>query len=121
MLQSKGYAAQSKDSGLAPFSFERRAPGPSDVVVEIAYCGICHSDIHQVRDEWNNAMYPMVPGHEIVGRVIKVGSHVKKFKEGDLAGVGVAVDSCRVCENCKVGEEAYCTKGFVGTYNSKGY
>jgi uncharacterized zinc-type alcohol dehydrogenase-like protein len=121
MLQSKGYAAQSKTSGLAPFSFERRDPGPADVVVEIAYCGICHSDIHQVRDEWANAMYPMVPGHEIVGRVIKVGADVKKFKEGDLAGVGVAVDSCRVCENCRSGEEAYCTRGFVGTYNAKGY
>ena len=121
MLQSKGYAAQSKTSGLAPFSFDRRDPGRTDVVVEIAYCGICHSDIHQVRNEWANAMYPMVPGHEIVGRVIKVGADVKKFKEGDLAGVGVAVDSCRVCENCKAGEEAYCTKGFVGTYNAKGY
>jgi uncharacterized zinc-type alcohol dehydrogenase-like protein len=121
MIQSKGYAAQSKETPLAPFSFERRDPRPSDVVVEILYCGICHSDIHQVRDEWGNAMYPMVPGHEIVGRVTRVGADVKKFKEGDLAGVGVAVDSCRVCDNCKAGEEAYCTKGFVGTYNAKGY
>jgi uncharacterized zinc-type alcohol dehydrogenase-like protein len=121
MLQSKGYAAQSKETPLAPFSFERRDPGPSDVVVEIEYCGVCHSDIHQVRDEWGNAMYPMVPGHEIVGRVTAVGADAKKFAVGDLAGVGVAVDSCRVCENCIAGEEAYCTKGFVGTYNAKGY
>jgi uncharacterized zinc-type alcohol dehydrogenase-like protein len=121
MLQSKGYAAQSTTSGLAPFSFERRDPGADDVVVEIAYCGICHSDIHQVRDEWGGSMYPMVPGHEIVGRVTKVGKDVTRFKEGDLAGVGVMVDSCRVCDNCKAKEEAYCEKGFVGTYNAKGY
>src|SRR5580692_7314118 len=110
MLQSKGYAAHSPTSGFAPFGFERRDPGPADVVVEIAYSGICHSDIHQVRDEWKNAIYPMVPGHEIVGRVTKVGSSVKKFKEGDLAGVGVMVDSCRVCANCVAGQEAYCMK-----------
>jgi alcohol dehydrogenase (NADP+) len=121
MLQSKGYAAQSKNSGLAPYSFERRDPGPSDVVVEIAYCGICHSDIHQVRDEWGGSMYPMVPGHEIVGRVTAAGKDVTKFKTGDLAGVGVMVDSCRVCNNCKALEEAYCEKGFVGTYNAKNY
>jgi alcohol dehydrogenase (NADP+) len=121
MLQSKGYAAQSKTSGLAPFSFERRDPKPDDVVVEILYSGICHSDIHQVRDEWGGSMYPMVPGHEIVGRVTKVGNEVTRFKEGDLAGVGVMVDSCRVCDNCKAQEEPYCEKGFVGTYNAKGY
>jgi uncharacterized zinc-type alcohol dehydrogenase-like protein len=121
MIHSKGYAAQSKTSGLAPYSFERRDPGPNDVVIEIAYCGICHSDIHQVRDEWGGSIYPMVPGHEIVGTVTKVGSDVTKFQEGDLAGVGVMVDSCRVCENCKSHEEAYCEKGFVGTYNAKGY
>jgi alcohol dehydrogenase (NADP+) len=120
-MQSRGYAAHDKQSSLVPFSFERRDPGPNDVVVEIAYCGICHSDIHQARDEWKNAIYPMVPGHEIVGRVTKVGSSVKKFKEGDLAGVGVMVDSCRVCANCKAGEEAYCTKGMVGTYNARDY
>jgi uncharacterized zinc-type alcohol dehydrogenase-like protein len=121
MLQSKGYAAQSTTSGLAPFSFERRDPKPDDVVVEILYSGICHSDIHQVRDEWGGSIYPMVPGHEIVGRVAKVGSEVKRFKEGDLAGVGVMVDSCRVCENCVAHQEPYCTKGFVGTYNAKDY
>ncbi len=121
MLQSKGYAAQSTTSGLAPFSFERRDPAAGDVVVEILYSGICHSDIHQVRDEWGGSIYPMVPGHEIVGRVTKVGSGVTRFKEGDIAGVGVMVDSCRVCDNCKAQEEAYCEKGFVGTYNAKDY
>ena len=113
-MKSHGYAAHDKRSALVPFRFDRRDPGPNDVVVEIAYCGICHSDIHQVRDEWGNAIYPMVPGHEIVGRVAKVGPAVKKFSEGDLAGVGVMVDSCRVCGNCKASEEAYCAKGMVG-------
>ena len=120
-MKSFGYAAHDKTSPLVPFHFDRRDPGPNDVVIDIAYCGICHSDIHQVRDEWGNAIYPMVPGHEIVGRVAKAGADVKRFKEGDLAGVGVMVDSCRVCANCKAGEEAYCEKGFVGTYNAKGY
>ena len=121
MIQSQGYAAQSKTSPLAPFSFERRDPGPADIVVEIAYCGICHSDIHQVRDEWGGSIYPMVPGHEIVGRVTTVGTDVTKFSVGDLVGVGVMVDSCRVCVNCKAEEEAYCEKGFIGTYNAKHY
>jgi uncharacterized zinc-type alcohol dehydrogenase-like protein len=121
MLASKGYAAQSPTSGLAPFSFERRDPLANDVVVEILYSGICHSDIHQVRDEWGGSIYPMVPGHEIVGRVTAVGSAVTKFKEGDLAGVGVMVDSCRTCANCQAQEEAYCETGFVGTYNAKHY
>ena len=120
-MKSHGYAVHDKKSPLVPFSFERRDPGPNDVVVEIAYCGICHSDIHQVRDEWGNAIYPMVPGHEIVGHVSKVGSAVKKFKEGDLAGVGVMVDSCRVCEACKASMEPYCAKGMVGTYNARDY
>ena len=121
MIQSQGYAAQSKTSPLAPFSFERRDPGPADIVLEIAYCGICHSDIHQVRNEWGGSIYPMVPGHEIVGRVTAVGANVTKFAIDDLAGVGVMVDSCRVCANCKAQEEAYCEKGFVGTYNAKHY
>jgi uncharacterized zinc-type alcohol dehydrogenase-like protein len=120
-MKSFGYAALSKGAALGPFGFERRECGPGDVVVEIAYCGICHSDIHQVRDEWGGAMYPMVPGHEIVGRVTAVGAEVTKLKVGDLAGVGVMVDSCRVCANCKADVEQYCEKDFVGTYNAKGY
>lgn len=121
MIQSKGYAAQDPKSSLTPFSFERRDPGPKDVVVDIAFCGICHSDIHQVRDEWANSMYPMVPGHEIVGKVAAVGSDVTRFKVGDLAGVGVTVDTCMQCENCKAGAEPYCMKGMVGTYNARDY
>ncbi|MGH9597097.1 MAG: NAD(P)-dependent alcohol dehydrogenase [Edaphobacter sp.] len=120
-MKSFGYAAHDKRSALVPFRFERRDPGANDVAIEIVYSGICHSDIHQVRDEWKNAIYPMVPGHEIVGRVTKVGSSVKKFKEGDLAGVGVMVDSCRVCANCVAGQEVYCMKGMVGTYNARDY
>ena len=91
------------------------------MVVEIAYCGICHSDIHQVRDEWGGSMYPMVPGHEIVGKVTAVGAEVSKFKVGDLAGVGVTVETCMQCENCRAGAEPYCLKGMVGTYNAKTY
>jgi uncharacterized zinc-type alcohol dehydrogenase-like protein len=120
-MKSHGYAAHDKKSPLVPFSFDRREPGPNDVVVEIAYCGICHSDIHQVRDEWGQSIYPMVPGHEIVGHVSAVGSAVKKFKKGDLAGVGVMVDSCRICENCKAEAQPYCVKGMVGTYNARDY
>ncbi len=120
-MKSHGYAAHDNISPLVPYSFERRDPGPRDVVVEIAYCGICHSDIHQVRNEWGGSMYPMVPGHEIVGRVTAVGAEVTRFKPGDLAGVGVLVDSCRVCANCKADLENYCVKQFVGTYNAKGY
>src|SRR5579872_7514777 len=108
MLQTKGYAAQHAKSSLGPFKFERREPGPHDVVIEILYCGVCHSDIHQVRDEWGGSKYPMVPGHEIVGKVIKTGSHVTKFKAGDLAGVGCLVDSCRTCSSCSRGYEQYC-------------
>src|SRR6187431_1120854 len=100
MIATKAYAAQTKTSGLAPFNFERREVGPHDVQIEILYCGVCHSDVHQARDEWNGSIYPMVPGHEIVGKVVKVGASVKKFKAGDLAGVGVMVDSCRVCKHC---------------------
>ena len=120
-MKSQGYAAHDKTSALVPFNFERREPGLNDVVVEIAYSGICHSDIHQVRDEWGGSIYPMVPGHEIVGRVTRVGAAVTKFKEGDLAGVGVIVDSCRVCENCKAEEQQYCLKGAVETYNKRDY
>ncbi len=120
-MKSFGYAAQNKTSPLAPFNFDRREPNPDDVVVSIEYSGVCHSDIHQARDEWGNAIYPMVPGHEIVGKVAAVGSAVTRFKVGDLAGVGVAVDSCGVCENCRANEEPYCTKGFIGTYNARDY
>lgn len=118
MIQSKGYAAQNKTSPLAPWTFERREPGANDVVVEILFSGICHSDIHQVRDEWGGSIYPMVPGHEIVGRVTQIGNAVKKFKVGDIAGVGVMVDSCRVCKNCKREMEQYCVDGMTGTYNA---
>src|ERR1700756_576895 len=116
-MKSHGYAAHDPKSPLVPFSFERRDPGANDVVVEIAYCGICHSDIHQVRDEWGGAVYPMVPGHEIVGRVTRVGSAVTKFRQGDLAGVGCMVDSCRTCANCKKGEEQFCLVRTIFTYN----
>lgn len=120
-MKSHGYAAHDKKSPLVPFNFDRREPGPNDVVVEIAYSGICHSDIHQVRDEWGQSIYPMVPGHEIVGHVTAVGASVTKFKKGDLAGVGVMVDSCRICENCKAEAQPYCVKGMVGTYNARDY
>jgi uncharacterized zinc-type alcohol dehydrogenase-like protein len=120
MPASIGYAAHSAKAPLAPFSFERREPGPHDVQIEIQYCGVCHSDLHQVLDEWGGSIFPLVPGHEIVGKVVKVGAQVKGFKPGDLAGVGCMVDSCRTCASCGEGLEQYCEKGFVGTYNAKG-
>jgi uncharacterized zinc-type alcohol dehydrogenase-like protein len=112
------YAAQDASSALAPHMINRREPGPHDVEIDILYCGVCHSDIHQARNEWGNSIFPMVPGHEIVGRVTRVGDHVKKFKVGDLAGVGCLVDSCRECSSCKEGLEQYCENGSVGTYNA---
>ena len=118
-MKSHGYAAHDPKSPLVPFSFDRREPGPHDVVVEIDYSGICHSDIHQVRDEWGGSIYPMVPGHEIVGHVSAVGNAVTKFKVGDLAGVGVMVDSCRVCANCKAEAQPYCAEGMTPTYNGR--
>lgn len=118
MSATKAYAAPAAKKPLAPFSFERREPGPHDVQFDILFCGVCHSDLHQVEDEWGEGIFPMVPGHEIVGRITKVGSHVKKFKVGDLAGVGCMVDSCRHCENCEEGLEQYCLNGMSGTYNS---
>lgn len=118
MISAKAYAAQNATSPLAPFQLERRKPGAHDVLIEILYCGVCHSDIHQVRNEWGGSKYPMVPGHEIVGRVTEVGAQVTKFKVGDLAGIGCLVDSCRTCPSCAQGYEQYCEVKFVGTYNS---
>lgn len=117
MISTKGYAAQTKDSDLAPWNFQRREVGPHDVQFDIAYCGVCHSDLHQIRDEWGGSIFPMVPGHEIVGRVVAVGNEVTKFKVGDLAGTGCMVDSCRVCESCQNGLEQYCLNGNSQTYN----
>ncbi len=116
-MKSKGYAAITAASPLGPFEFERREVGPNDVLIDIHYCGICHSDIHQARNEWQGSRFPMVPGHEIVGKVRKVGAQVKKFKEGDIAGVGCLVDSCGTCPPCKKSLESYCENGFVPTYN----
>ncbi|MEO8761948.1 MAG: NAD(P)-dependent alcohol dehydrogenase [Bacteroidia bacterium] len=116
---AKGYAAKSATDTLSDFNFERREVGAHDVQFEILYCGVCHSDLHQVRNEWHGTTYPIVPGHEIVGIVTKVGSDVKKFKKGDLAGVGCLVDSCRDCDNCKKGLEQFCRNGSTGTYNGK--
>ena len=114
-----GYAGQSATTPLAPYTFERREPGPKDVQIEIQFCGVCHSDLHTVRAEWGTPTYPCVPGHEILGRVSKVGTEVKKFKEGDLAAVGCMVDSCRSCPSCKEGLEQFCEApgGMVLTYN----
>jgi uncharacterized zinc-type alcohol dehydrogenase-like protein len=119
MLSTKGYAAKQAKSAIEAFHFERRDPLPSDVVVAIDYCGICHSDVHQVNEDWFPGIFPMVPGHEIVGRVSQVGSGVQNFKVGDLAGVGTMVDSCRVCESCKSGLEQYCEVGNIQTYNAR--
>jgi alcohol dehydrogenase (NADP+) len=116
MTQSHGWAAQSATTPLAPFKFSRRDLKEHDVHVDIQFCGVCHSDIHSVRNEWQNAVYPMVPGHEIIGRVTAVGSAVSRFKPGDLVGVGVIVDSCRQCASCKAGEEQYCEVGATLTY-----
>ncbi|HSI82542.1 MAG: NAD(P)-dependent alcohol dehydrogenase [Candidatus Methylacidiphilales bacterium] len=118
MYSCTSYASQSASSALAPFSFERRDPEPLDVQIDILYCGVCHSDLHTVRNEWKNTIYPCVPGHEIVGRVVKVGSKVTRFKEGDLAAVGCMVDSCRTCASCQAGQEQLCDNGFTLTYNS---
>lgn len=115
-IHAWGPAAAGKP--LTPMTIERRDPRPHDVAIEILYCGVCHSDIHQVRDEWGGGIFPMVPGHEIIGRVVRVGGEVSKFKVGDMAGVGCLVDSCRVCAPCKDGLEQFCENGWSGTYNS---
>ncbi len=117
MIPVKSYAAQQPTTPLAPFRIERRDVGAHDILIDILYCGVCHSDIHQVRDEWGGSIFPMVPGHEIVGRISKVGADATHFKAGDLAGVGCFVDSCRACQSCKEGLEQYCEKGMVPTYN----
>jgi len=116
-MKTRGYAALSAKSNLVPFEFERRELGSHDVGFAIEYAGICHSDIHQVREEWGPALFPMVPGHEIVGTVTSVGATVKKFRVGDRIGVGVFIDSCRKCSNCTRGLQQYCLEGMTGTYN----
>ena len=116
-MNTRAYAAMAAKTNLVPYEFDRREVGPNDVALDIAYAGICHSDIHQVREEWGPALFPMVPGHEIAGTVTKVGSAVTKFKVGDLIGVGVFVDSCRKCDNCKAGLQQYCAESMTGTYN----
>ncbi len=117
-MKSRGLAAKSSTSLLEPFEFERRDVRPNDVALDIAYAGICHSDIHQVREEWGPSIYPMVPGHEIAGTVTQIGSAVTKFKVGDRVGIGVFIDSCRTCASCTKGLEQYCEIGNTGTYNS---
>jgi len=117
MIQAKGYAAPSPKAALVPYSFERREPKDHDVVIDIKYCGICHSDIHQARDEWGGAIFPMVPGHEISGVVSKVGAKVTRHKVGDHVGVGCFVDSCRHCANCEQDLNQYCLEGMTVTYN----
>ena len=119
MPQSKGYAARDSKSPLAPFDFSRREAGATEITIEILYCGVCHSDLHMARNEWGNAIYPMVPGHEIVGRVTALGSDVKKFRLGENAAVGVIVDSCRHCAACNHGEEHFCREGATLTYAAK--
>lgn len=118
IMNTKAYAAQSSTSPLAPTTIERRDPRPGDVAIDILYCGICHSDIHTVRNEWPGTHYPCTPGHEIIGRVSAVGNKVKGFKVGDLVGVGCMVDSCHTCHSCVDGLEQYCENGFSGTYDS---
>ena len=117
MIPTKSYAALSKHTPLEPYSFERRDLRADDVHVHIRYCGVCHSDLHQARDEWGGSMYPMVPGHEIVGEVVAVGSSVTRFAPGDWVGVGVMVDSCCNCNSCNRDMEQYCDEGMTGTYN----
>jgi alcohol dehydrogenase (NADP+) len=114
----KAYGTEAAEAPLKSMNIQRRQPTPHDVEIEILYCGICHSDLHTARNEWGGTVYPVVPGHEIVGKVTRVGDHVSKFKVGDLAAVGCMVDSCGECEHCKEGLEQYCDVGLVGTYNS---
>jgi alcohol dehydrogenase (NADP+) len=115
----KAFGTKAADAALKQLHIQRRQPTPHDVEIEILYCGVCHSDLHTVRNEWHSTIYPCVPGHEIVGKVVRVGDHVTKFKTGDLAAVGCMVDSCRECDYCKEGLEQYCEPGNTGTYNSR--
>jgi uncharacterized zinc-type alcohol dehydrogenase-like protein len=117
MLDTNAYAAKAASAPLAPFKISRREPGPHDVLIDIKFCGVCHSDIHQARDEWGGSTFPMVPGHEIVGLVKSIGNKVKTYKVGDKVGVGCFVDSCRECSSCREGLEQYCEVGMNGTYN----
>lgn len=117
--QVKGYAAQQATTPLAPFTFERRKLRPNDVQIDILYCGVCHSDLHTARNEWKNAMYPVVPGHEIIGKVVGIGKDVKAFRKGETVAVGCMVDSCRTCSSCKEGLEQYCDESPILTYNSR--
>lgn len=117
MLKTSAYATASPKTPLAPFTIQRREPGPHDVLIDILFCGVCHSDIHQARDEWGGSIFPMVPGHEIVGKVVQTGNHVTKWHVGDTVGVGCFIDSCRECEPCRDGEEQYCESGMNPTYN----
>ena len=117
-IESKGYAALAANAPLQSFTFERRSLRSGDVALDILYAGICHSDIHQVREEWGPSLFPMVPGHEIVGRVTEIGSSVSKFAVGDLIGIGVFIDSCRKCPKCLAGLQQYCAEGMTGTYNT---
>lgn len=116
-MATKSYAAQTATSPLAPFEISRRPVGPHDVRLDILFCGVCHSDIHTARNEWKNTVFPCVPGHEIVGRVVETGAHVTKFQPGDLAAIGCMVDSCHECSSCQRGLEQYCLHGMTGTYN----
>ncbi len=119
MIASTGYGATNAREPLSKLDFERRDPLPEDVQIDILYCGVCHSDLHTARNEWGNTVYPVVPGHEIIGRVTRVGNEVTRFKQGDLVGVGCMVDSCQRCSACAEGLEQYCENGFVGTYNGE--
>ncbi|WMJ70472.1 NAD(P)-dependent alcohol dehydrogenase [Stenotrophomonas sp. 24(2023)] len=119
MSLARGYAVTDNTAPLKPFSFERRAVGPDDIRIDILYSGICHSDLHQARDDWGGAQFPMVPGHEIIGRVVEVGANVTRLKVGDIAGVGCMVDSCRTCDACEHDLEQYCEQGPTWTYNSR--
>jgi D-arabinose 1-dehydrogenase-like Zn-dependent alcohol dehydrogenase len=114
-----GWAAKDSTGKLEPCKFTRRELRPDDVRMQVTYCGMCHSDVHQIYDEWGGSIFPMVPGHEVVGVIVDTGKDVKKFKVGDFAAVGCMVDSCGECERCKVSDEQYCSKGMTATYNAK--